>query len=145
MYPVATWKQHDITKLPICWLFSEYDREGECIAFIYDGETHRLYEGNLATGLLLIEKVQVYGRRWDEREETDYPERFDLDDACGVKLIIMEDGLCGSAMLIGANQISISTWGMRRRDTNQLVEGLFVDIKHYHIDITPEAIAISVR
>lgn len=146
MYPVATWKLHDITKLPICWLFGEYDREGEHVAFVYDGEVYRLYEGSQSQGLLPVEGVEVYGRRWDDREDMDYPEKFNLDDACGVEIVLMKDGLHLSTLRIGAGDIGISPWGMRRHDMGEVVvDGLFVELKNYIIDITPDRMTISER
>src|SRR3954454_1544277 len=61
-YPVTTWRLHDITKLPMCWLFVEYDRDDEFIPFTYDGTKYRVYEGNQTRRLSVVEQVAVYGR-----------------------------------------------------------------------------------
>lgn len=146
MYPVATWKLHDITKLPMCWLFRAAAREEKYTAFIYDGKAYHLYEGSPSQGLLPVEGIDIYGRRWDDREDMDNPEEFDLDDACGVEIVLMKDGLPFSTFQIGAGDIGISTFGMRRHDMGAIhVEGLFVGLKSYRIDIAEDKVTVSKR
>lgn len=158
MHPVATWWLHDITKLPICWLFGEFDkggnyeykgdpdREAMYCAFVYDGATCRYYEGTLSDGLLHLDQVHAYVRRYTRKEERRAELEFTPGKESGAEIVIIEDGLHTGTWDIdsGNTYISTYTWCCRSRDMIR-VEGLRAAIEDYRIEIGPDSLNVSRR
>lgn len=141
-YPVATWWLHDITKLPMCWLFEEDDRENEFVAVVYDGKKCRLYEGNMTSGLRHVTQSDIYGYRQEDMED-DFAER----EQQGVEIIVMEDGLHVFTMGIATRDIdSREAYGWHRKEPVMLyVRMRRVPIEDYRMTITPELVMIARR
>lgn len=159
MHPVATWRLHDATKLPICWLFGEYDRGGNYVykgdsareaiyrAFVYDGTICQYYEGTLATGLLCMNQVQAYVRRRSgEEERALYELEFAPSEESGAEIFLFEDGLHIATEEISSGDIYIATHVWRCRSADMItVEGLRARLEDYRIEIEPDRLIVSAR